>query len=151
MTSLMHLIHLKMQYYDFKCLKYAYIVHKTLLKAFQEHYQMVFSRFLATTTFVPAENTRHSEFPGHIPASTHYWWDDCHFFRRRYHIFRHTRRDFLPQKQLCHVHCLLYEGALYVRNLSGRSWKICENKKLSTILTLSVRVPSTAGYKLTSL
>jgi hypothetical protein len=47
--------------------KYACIVHKTLLKSLQEHYQTVFSRFLVTTTFVPAENTRDSEFPGHIP------------------------------------------------------------------------------------
>jgi hypothetical protein len=31
----------------------------------QKYYQVVFSRFLATTTFVPAENTQHSEFPGH--------------------------------------------------------------------------------------
>jgi hypothetical protein len=51
-----------------------------------------------------------------------------------YRIFRRTMRDFLPQKQLCHVHCVHYEGALYIQNLSGRSWKICENKKLSTIL-----------------
>jgi hypothetical protein len=49
-----------------------------------------------------------------------------------YRIFRRTRHDFLPQKQLCHVHCVLYEGALYIQNLPGRSWKICENKKLST-------------------
>jgi hypothetical protein len=29
---------------------------------------MVFSKFFATTIFIPAENTRHSEFPGHIPG-----------------------------------------------------------------------------------
>jgi hypothetical protein len=38
--------------------------HKTLLKSLQKHCQMVFSRFLATTLFIPAE--KHSEFPGHI-------------------------------------------------------------------------------------
>jgi hypothetical protein len=43
-----------------------HIVHKTLLKSLHKHYQTVFSRFLATTTFVPAENTRHSEFPRYI-------------------------------------------------------------------------------------
>jgi hypothetical protein len=40
----------------------------TLLKSLQKHCQMVFSRFLAMTIFIPAENTQHSEFPGHIPA-----------------------------------------------------------------------------------
>jgi hypothetical protein len=34
-----------------------HILHKTLLKSLQKHRQMVFSRFLATTIFVPAENT----------------------------------------------------------------------------------------------
>jgi hypothetical protein len=29
---------------------------------------MVFSRFLATTTFVPAEKSQHSEFPGLVPG-----------------------------------------------------------------------------------
>jgi hypothetical protein len=28
---------------------------------------------------------------------------------------------FFPQKQPRHVHCVLYEGVLYIRNLSGRS------------------------------
>jgi hypothetical protein len=41
-----------------------YIVHKTLLKSLQKHYQTIFSRFLATTTFVPAENTLH--IPGRV-------------------------------------------------------------------------------------
>jgi hypothetical protein len=31
-----------------------------------------------------------------------------------------TRRNFLPLKQLCHVHCALSEGELYLQNLSGR-------------------------------
>jgi hypothetical protein len=31
---------------------------------------MVFSRFLPTTIFIPAENTRHSEKPGQKPAPT---------------------------------------------------------------------------------
>jgi hypothetical protein len=31
--------------------------------------QTVFSRFLLTTIFVPAENIQHSGFPGHIPFS----------------------------------------------------------------------------------
>jgi hypothetical protein len=43
-----------------------HIIHKSL----QKHSQTVFSRFLAATTFVPAKNTRHSEFPGHIPDCT---------------------------------------------------------------------------------
>jgi hypothetical protein len=34
-----------------------------MLKSLQKHCQTVFSRFLAATIFVPAENTRHSEFP----------------------------------------------------------------------------------------
>jgi hypothetical protein len=44
----------------------AFIVHKTLLKSLQEHCQMVFSSFWVTAIFIPAENTWHSEFPGHI-------------------------------------------------------------------------------------
>jgi hypothetical protein len=34
-------------------------------------------------------------------------------FSGKYRIFRHTRHNFVPQKQLCHVHCALYEGVLY--------------------------------------
>jgi hypothetical protein len=48
-----------------------HIVHKTFVKKVQKHYQTVFSQFWATTTLaclVPAENTRHSEFPAHIPV-----------------------------------------------------------------------------------
>jgi hypothetical protein len=30
-------------------------------------------------------------------------------------IFRHTRCDFLPQKQLCHVHCVLRRSASYMK------------------------------------
>jgi hypothetical protein len=48
-------------------LKYAYIVHKTLLKSLQKPCQTVFSRFLSTI-FILAENTRHSEKPGQNPA-----------------------------------------------------------------------------------
>jgi hypothetical protein len=44
-----------------KCLKYAY---KALLRSLQKHCQMVFSRFVSTTIFIPAENTLHSEKPG---------------------------------------------------------------------------------------
>jgi hypothetical protein len=44
-------------------------VHKTLLKSLQEHCQMVFSRFLSMTIFIPAENTRHSQKPGQNPEN----------------------------------------------------------------------------------
>jgi hypothetical protein len=43
-------------------------VHKTLLRSLQKHCQMVFSRFLSTTIFIPAENTRHSEKPEQNPS-----------------------------------------------------------------------------------
>jgi hypothetical protein len=34
----------------------------------QKYCQMLFLRFLAMTIFIPAENTGHSDFPGHIPG-----------------------------------------------------------------------------------
>jgi hypothetical protein len=40
------------------------MVHETLLKSLQKYCQMVFSRFLATTIFVPAENTDTLNFLG---------------------------------------------------------------------------------------
>jgi hypothetical protein len=45
-----------------------HIVHKTLLKSPPKHCQMVFSRFLSMSIFIPAENTRHSENPGQNPG-----------------------------------------------------------------------------------
>jgi hypothetical protein len=44
--------------------KYAYIVHKTLLRSRQKHTK----RFLSMTIFIPAENTRHSKNPGQNPV-----------------------------------------------------------------------------------
>jgi hypothetical protein len=62
MTSLMAASHLKL--HD--------MTHKTFLNSLQKHCQMVFSRFMATTIVIPAENTRHSEFPGHIPVARYF-------------------------------------------------------------------------------
>jgi hypothetical protein len=111
----MHLIHIS------KCNN---MTHKTLLKSLQKHCQMVFSRFLSMTIFIPAENTWQIT---HFHCSVWAWRYYIHGLLKLGHKNRQVKLQktksvgSLRQWRICNANGLNWKGKSNLSIKAGKS------------------------------